>query len=133
MALLVGPGDGDRRRGRRRSAPLLVLLGLVSIVLAGCLVGFEVYGSSTGDIEFTQLEYVGGEETAVMGDDAASTSDPLWRLEGGQGTFQVDLTFIVVSEDEEGNEVESTGNCSGPVVYKMEGMIYKDVVVELSD
>jgi hypothetical protein len=133
LALLVGPGGGERRNGRWRVAPLLALLGLVAFVLAGCLVGFEVFGSSTGDIEFTQLEYVGGEETAVMGDDATSTGDPLWRLGGGQGTFQVDMTFVAISEDEEGNEVESTGNCSGPVVYKMEGMIYKDVVVELSE
>jgi hypothetical protein len=118
----------------------LVVIGVAALLLAGCIGGIDIYGTATGDLTFKELEYMGGEGTATLtlnaeALDAGATpeTEPLWLLGGGQGTFEVDLTLVALTENEEGDELRSTRRCAGPVVYDLEAAIYKDVVVVLGE
>lgn len=127
----------DRGRGRcprrRWRIVLLVTAAVVAaLFLTGCF-GLIFYGDATGDVTFRSLEYVGGESTAVLNmEEDEPAGEPIWRLRDGRGTFDVELTVEVFTEDE-GKEEKTTDRCRGTAVYEMEGAIYKDAVVDLSD
>ena len=132
MAVVLGHGAVGRRKRIWRVLLAVGLVALGGLVLSGCF-GFDFYGDVTGEITFDTLEYVGGEEPLVLSQAEMPDAEPLWRLGGGEGTYQVDLTFVVITEDDEGNEVEQVSHCTGTAVYAVEGVIAKDVILELDE
>ena len=131
LALVVGRRAARKQRRVWRVLASLGVLALGALPLTGC-VGFDFYGDVTGNITLDKLEYVGGEDTLVLSGEEMPETEPLWKM-SGQGTYDVDLTFIVITEDDEGEEVEQVSTCTGTSVYKIEGMIAKDVVINFEE
>jgi hypothetical protein len=140
LAFVSGWAATEGSKRTRRLVLAVVVIGGGSLLLAGCF-GVDLYGTATADVAFKELEFVSGGGTAslTMDEEAmdggiAADTEPLWVLEGGEGTIQVDITYVMLTEDEEGNELRSTRRCTGPVVYDdVEGAIFEDVVLNLGE
>jgi hypothetical protein len=141
LAPLAVVSGWARLKGQRRILHLAlgtVAIGAAALLLAGCF-GFDLYGTATADVTFKELAFVGGEATLTLGEEAlaggtGSETKPLWTLAGGEATFQVDITYVAVTEDEDGDVLRSTRRCVGPVVVDdMDGAIYKDVMLDFGE
>ena len=140
LAVVSRRARAKGQRGMLRLIVAMVVIGAATLLMAGCF-GIDIYGTGTGKMAFKELAFVGGEDTATLtvgtealvGGGVEPGTEPLWVLRGGEGTFQVDLTTVAVTHNEEGDELRSTRRCSGPVVYDMEAAIFKDVVLRLEE
>jgi len=124
VALVAGYG----KRRRRWFLLALVVVGLVALV--GCGLYVNLYGNATGELTFNQLEYVGGEQAVVVNFGDEISGEPLWRLGGGRGTYQLDFTVVAGSTDDEGKPIESVTHCTGQSVFELTASIYQDATVQ---
>jgi len=109
-------------RSRRRPYFSFLGLGLAIVLLTGC-VGLNMWGHSSADMTFTQMEYVGGEAVPVLNSAEAPPGDPIWILRGTavfDGQFSTEVT---------GEDTTSITSCTGTATYEVVAYIFKDVVI----
>jgi hypothetical protein len=119
-----------RRKGAGwpgRSLLLLAAVGL-SITVAGCF-ALDIFGTVNGKVRFEELIYEGGQDTVVWGSESMEDAKPLWRLDGGTGTYDVDMSTVSVIVGEDGEEEKTVMRCTGTVVYEVEGAIFTDLEI----
>jgi hypothetical protein len=140
LAVAAGWARTRGRRGIRRLLLAAAGIGVGALLLTGCL-GFNLSGTSAGEVTFKTLTFEGGTGTptltlgleTLVGMGASADTEPLWILSDGQGTFQVDFTAEASSSDFEGNESRAARRCTGQVVYDMEAALFKDAVLVLAE
>lgn len=124
---LVLPGVWGWRRGRKRPYTGLLALFLGVFLLAGCFgVGYDLWGTVKTDMQFTELEHLGGETIPTVGIESMPETPPLWKL---RGTAVYDVSFNFAGT-EEGQDA-AVATCTGTATYNVEALIYKDIIVDL--
>lgn len=94
LPFLAWTAAGGRGASRRRATLARLALGLALVaLLSGC--ALDVFGTIQGEYTFKKMTYLSEDYSRER-----PTTD-IWRLEDGQGTLNMDLTFVTEDEDGE--------------------------------
>ncbi|MEJ2746934.1 MAG: hypothetical protein P8183_03315 [Anaerolineae bacterium] len=122
---MVVPGVWGWRKGKKPYA--ILPLFLAAFLLVGCFgFGLDMWGTVKTDMQFTELEYLGGEAIPTVGLESLPTDLPLWKL---RGTAVYDVNFYYAATEESQDTAVAT--CTGTATYNVEVQIFKDIVLNL--
>ncbi len=122
---MVVPGVWGWRKGKKPYA--ILPLFLATFLLVGCFgFGFNLWGTVKTDMQFTELEYLGGETIPTVGLESMPTDLPLWKLRG-TAVYDVNFNFAATEESQD----TAVATCTGTATYNVEVQIFKDIVLNL--